>query len=96
VAKQAAQRAWDQAIKIATAEEIIAGAHRYAAERADQDQKYTKHPTTWLNGGCWMDEPVEREMNYAEMADTLRREIERDRRERDEVIEGEVLPFKRG
>jgi hypothetical protein len=43
-----------------------------------------------------MDEPVEREMNYAEMADTLRREIERDRRERDEVIEGEALPFKRG
>jgi hypothetical protein len=48
------------------------------------------------DGGCWMDEPVEREMNYAEMADTLCREIERDRRERDEVIEGEALPFKRG
>ena len=34
----------------------LAGAQRYAAERKDQDPKYTKHPATWLNGGCWEDE----------------------------------------
>jgi hypothetical protein len=31
---------------------------RYAAERAGQPPKYTKHPATWLKGGCWADEPT--------------------------------------
>jgi hypothetical protein len=69
VAKQAAQRAWDQAIKIATAEEIIAGAHRNPLNGRTRTRNIpnTRQPG---DGGCWMDEPVEREMNYAEMADT--------------------------
>jgi hypothetical protein len=44
--------------KLATAEDLLAGATRYAAERSGQDPKFTKHPSTWLNGGCWSDEPV--------------------------------------
>jgi len=35
----------------------IAGAQRYAVERQGQPPKYTKHPATWLNGGCWEDDP---------------------------------------
>ena len=35
----------------------IAGAQRYAGERAGEDPKFTKHPATWLRGGCWEDEP---------------------------------------
>jgi hypothetical protein len=41
----------------ATAEALIAGAKHYAAERAGQDPKYTKHPATWLNAKCWLDSP---------------------------------------
>ncbi|ARS70884.1 DUF1376 domain-containing protein [Sinorhizobium meliloti] len=37
---------------------ILAGADRYAGERRGQDPKYTKQPASWLNGLCWLDEPV--------------------------------------
>jgi hypothetical protein len=39
---------------------LIAGATRYANERAGEDEKYTKHPTTSLRAGCWDDEPDNR------------------------------------
>jgi hypothetical protein len=58
VAKEAARRAWAKAIEggVGNPDTLIAGAQRYAAERAGQDPKYTKHPATWLNAGCWQDE----------------------------------------
>lgn len=60
VAKAAALKAYRAVVtkKLATPDELLAGAMRYAAERSDQDPRYTKHPATWLNGGCWADEPV--------------------------------------
>lgn len=60
VAKVAALRAYRAVLakKLATAEELQAGAMRYAAERSGQDPKFTKHPSTWLNGGCWADDPA--------------------------------------
>lgn len=30
---------------------------RYAAQRDDEDPRFTKHPATWLQGKCWLDEP---------------------------------------
>ena len=58
VAKDAAAKAYAAAIKRgATPEALHAGAKRYAGERAGQDPRFTKHATTWLNGGCWSDEP---------------------------------------
>lgn len=57
VAKQAAQRAYSAARRAgASAADLLAGVMRYGAARTGQDPKYTKHPTTWLNGGCWADE----------------------------------------
>jgi hypothetical protein len=41
----------------ASADDLLAGATRYAAERANEDPRFTKHPSTWLNSGCWADEP---------------------------------------
>jgi hypothetical protein len=59
VARDAAARAFERAIERgADPAALIAGAQRYAAERAGQDPKYTKHPATWLNAGCWADEPA--------------------------------------
>jgi hypothetical protein len=58
VAKKAAERAYRRAVKSATAVDILHGAMRYAAERTGQDGQFTKHPATWLNGGCWDDEPT--------------------------------------
>jgi hypothetical protein len=41
----------------ATAEELIAGARRYAAERKGQEPQYTAAPATWLNQERWTDDP---------------------------------------
>lgn len=39
---------------IVTFADLLAGVKRYAA--ANNEPKFTKHPTTWLNAGCWADE----------------------------------------
>ena len=68
IAKAAAEKAYRTVISknLATAEELLAGAMRAAADfdqranlkgRADAHQ-YTKNPATWLNGQCWLDEHV--------------------------------------
>ena len=41
----------------ASADEIIAGAMRYAQAMGDH-HPYVKMPSTWLNGGCWEDEDL--------------------------------------
>lgn len=56
-APEAALRAFIAARKKATLDELIAGRDRYAAEVKGQDKHLIKHPATWLNGGCWKDEP---------------------------------------
>lgn len=57
-AKETARKAWAAAIKRgADPAAIVAAATAYAHERAQQDPKFTKHPATWLNAGCYDDEP---------------------------------------
>lgn len=58
VAKEAARRMYRKSLKLTTSAEILRGAQQYAAERKEADPKYTKHPATWLNSGCWSDEPA--------------------------------------
>jgi hypothetical protein len=57
VSPGAARVAFEKARKVASLETILDGARRYASERLNEDPKYTKHPATWLNGECWLDEP---------------------------------------
>lgn len=57
VARAAALKAWAKALKTATAEEIIAGARRYAADPGREAQ-FTAYPATWLNAGRWDDEAM--------------------------------------
>lgn len=56
VGKDAARKAFAKAIDRAPVDAVLAGAERYAAQRANQDPSYTAHPSTWLNQGRWMDE----------------------------------------
>lgn len=57
IEKKSAFKAWKTALKGgATTDEIIAGAARYAKYRAGEPERFTKHPSTWLNQGCWEDE----------------------------------------
>jgi uncharacterized protein YdaU (DUF1376 family) len=52
----AARLAYVEALKRASAAELLAGAKRYAKAVAGKDQKYTKGPTRWLNEDGWRDE----------------------------------------
>ena len=51
VGKGAALKAYRNAVKRATPEEIAAGLARYKP-----DPNFTKHASTWLNADCWLDE----------------------------------------
>lgn len=52
-----AERAYLKALKLATPTVLLGGIERYARERSAADPQFTKHPATWLNGKCWLDEP---------------------------------------
>lgn len=59
VAKGAARKAWDKAIKAgADPKAITLAARRYATDprRSADDIRYTAHPATWLNAERWADE----------------------------------------
>lgn len=54
VAKGAARKAFDKAIKKATLEQMIKAITDYVAKKPEKID--FKHPATWLNGECWDDE----------------------------------------
>jgi hypothetical protein len=57
-AREEAKKAWIAAIKRgANPQHIVNAGQAYARERFGQDPKYTKYPATWLNKGCYDDEP---------------------------------------
>lgn len=60
-ARPAAAKAYARALKRTDAETLLNGARRYADQRRGQDKNFTKHPATWLNNDCWLDEEVSRE-----------------------------------
>ncbi len=54
-AKPAALKAWNNAVKRAYPETIIAGVRTYLADPY-RDARFTAHPATWLNADRWADE----------------------------------------
>lgn len=54
VGKGAARKAYERVVKAgkATPDDLLGGLARY-----HPDPKFTKHPATWLNAECWLDEP---------------------------------------
>ena len=58
--KKNALKSFDKAIKDGVGlSDLIEGAKKYALSVEGKEQKYIKHPKTWLNGGCWDDEHEE-------------------------------------
>jgi hypothetical protein len=57
IAKFAARTAFDRALRKDSEEHIIDGEKRYVQWlKGPGWRPRPKHPTTWLNQGCWMDE----------------------------------------
>lgn len=57
-ARGAAVKAFTKAAKKADPETLIAAAKRYRDDPQVQ-RGYAKHPATWLNQECWLDEPAD-------------------------------------
>jgi hypothetical protein len=58
VGKVGARSCYARAVKKgADPRQVIAGAERYRDDPNRVDE-FTKHPSTWLNQGCWDDEPL--------------------------------------
>lgn len=54
-ARRAAEKAYVSALKRGSPDAILAGAVRYRDD-PKRDPDKTKHPATWLNADCWLDE----------------------------------------
>lgn len=57
VAKDAARKAWDKAIRRTPPGRILAGAERFASDPNLPEKQFVPYPATWLNAGSWDDEP---------------------------------------
>jgi hypothetical protein len=56
--REAAKKAWIAAIdRGIEPKHMVDAAQTYARERHGEDPQYTKYPATWLNKGCYDDEP---------------------------------------
>jgi hypothetical protein len=58
VGRGQAEKAYATALKHAPPDLLLAAAVRYAELKAGSDPRYVKHPATWLNGKCWLDEEL--------------------------------------
>lgn len=57
VGKLGARRSWDKARQLVSADLILTGARRMAADPNLPSKKYIPYPATWLANGGWDDEP---------------------------------------
>jgi DNA-binding MarR family transcriptional regulator len=55
--KAMARTKWKAALKVASADEIIAGAQRYRDD-PNRDPQFTKYPKTWLGNKGWEEGPL--------------------------------------
>jgi len=51
----------------ASADELIAGARLYAAAVREREPRLVKHPTRWLNLGCWTDDTTRPRLRLVEV-----------------------------
>jgi len=75
VEKKAARAKFDLAVKGgADPARIVAAARLYASKvKAERiEERFVKHPTTWLNKGCWDDEAAAAPSPQVAVADLLR------------------------
>lgn len=74
VSKLAAHKAFLAAAKKSDVDLILDGARRLANDPNLPDKQFIKHPTTWLNGGGWEDEPLPTRFDRPQVVDVGRDE----------------------
>lgn len=66
-ARAKAEQAYFKARAKVSADVLMDGVKRYAAD-PNRERQFTKLPATWLNGGCWDDDPLPEKSNGARPA----------------------------
>lgn len=56
-----AKGCWSRALRKATVEQILAALDNYVFT---DDKKFIPHPSSWLNGACWLDEQPDKTDDY--------------------------------
>jgi uncharacterized protein YdaU (DUF1376 family) len=56
--KGSARKAFNQALKKTTIEDLITKMSEYKGSLNGTPERFIKHPASWLNGECWTDEGV--------------------------------------
>lgn len=90
IAKGAAEKAYEKARTLASAEEILDAVQRYAAKR---DDRPWCHPSTWLNQRRWEDQvpqPIVPAKGLAGVRARLTQEIENEQQYRSQELGGDV------
>lgn len=102
IAKQNAKKAYVSAIKNkkVTHEELISGLDKYIEhiKQEKTEERYIKHASTWLNGGCWSDEyktesskPQEKRPLTEEELMEFRRKRIKERQEKEELERQQLI-----
>lgn len=70
VGKGQARKAYKSALKKPNVDEqtLLDGIRRYARENAEKEIQFVKHPATWLNGECWLDDTAPQPVNGSDAA----------------------------
>lgn len=71
IAKKAARKAWDKAVKDDTVLDIMSGVHEYIKNLPEQE-KFIPHPATWLSQGRYFDEKFEKKEHVTPRPTTAR------------------------
>lgn len=59
VGRGQAERAFKKALNETDLQTLIATTRSYAEQCIGKDAQFIKHPSTWLNGKCWLDEDTD-------------------------------------
>jgi len=79
VGKIGAKSCYDRAVKKgADPRQVIAGAVRYRDD-PNRAEEFTKHPSTWLNQGCWDDAPLPARRSGAGRLDRVTQAVQKNR-----------------
>ena len=70
-----AKQCYGKALRIATDQEILDGAKKYAnfCLANETERQYIKNPSTWLNKGCWDDDFEIPKKEYVSPEESLRK-----------------------
>jgi len=72
-----ARKAFVQARRIASLDELVEGRKKYAAEKRGTERQFIKLPATWLRAECWCDDFTEEPNPVRDMGIDERREYGR-------------------